>query len=131
MRHQQIVDGYHSWEEERCVGQNGAIPRLGFRSMCLQDSPLGVRFGMLLRLPVWPTGWLTVEKRTSFPPFRPVSTLLLRSTKVSRMLAARPWAQSTEEKVSTYNWDQLQVLLVVHRKEAATGKVSGELGRVH
>ena len=31
------------WEGERCVGQNGAIPRLGFRSMCLQDSPVGVR----------------------------------------------------------------------------------------
>lgn len=31
------------WELERCVGQNGAIPRLGFRSMCFQDSPTGVR----------------------------------------------------------------------------------------
>ena len=31
------------WESERCVGQNGAIPRLGFRSMCMQDSPIGVR----------------------------------------------------------------------------------------
>ncbi|KAI4210383.1 MAG: hypothetical protein LQ351_006750 [Letrouitia transgressa] len=31
------------WQEERCVGQTGAIPRLGFRSLCLQDSPLGVR----------------------------------------------------------------------------------------
>ena len=33
----------HRWESERCVGQNGAIPRLGFRSLCLQDSPVGVR----------------------------------------------------------------------------------------
>lgn len=32
------------WLAERCVGQNGAIPRLGFRSLCLQDSPLGIRF---------------------------------------------------------------------------------------
>ncbi|KAI9679761.1 MAG: hypothetical protein M1817_004775 [Caeruleum heppii] len=31
------------WQLERCVGQVGAIPRLGFRSLCLQDSPLGVR----------------------------------------------------------------------------------------
>lgn len=31
------------WEEERCVGQTGSIPRLGFRSLCLQDSPVGVR----------------------------------------------------------------------------------------
>ena len=31
------------WELERCVGQTGSIPRLGFRAMCLQDSPVGVR----------------------------------------------------------------------------------------
>ncbi|KAI9846043.1 MAG: hypothetical protein M1838_001425 [Thelocarpon superellum] len=31
------------WQQERCVGQTGAIPRLGFRSLCLQDSPMGVR----------------------------------------------------------------------------------------
>jgi len=39
----------NSWEEERCVGQNGAIPRLGFRSMCMQDSPVGVRDSMGLQ----------------------------------------------------------------------------------
>ncbi|KAL9026121.1 MAG: hypothetical protein Q9196_005168, partial [Gyalolechia fulgens] len=32
------------WQSERCVGETGAIPRLGFRGLCLQDSPLGVRF---------------------------------------------------------------------------------------
>jgi beta-glucosidase len=31
------------WQGESCVGQTGAIPRLGFRSLCMQDSPLGVR----------------------------------------------------------------------------------------
>ncbi|KAI9810477.1 MAG: hypothetical protein M1827_006253 [Pycnora praestabilis] len=31
------------WEGERCVGQTGSIPRLGIRSLCLQDSPVGVR----------------------------------------------------------------------------------------
>lgn len=31
------------WEGEQCVGQVGAIPRLGFRSLCMQDSPVGVR----------------------------------------------------------------------------------------
>jgi len=31
------------WELDRCVGQTGSIPRLGFRAMCLQDSPVGVR----------------------------------------------------------------------------------------
>ncbi|KAJ5546415.1 hypothetical protein N7494_004000 [Penicillium frequentans] len=31
------------WELERCVGQNGAVPRLGIPSMCMQDSPVGVR----------------------------------------------------------------------------------------
>ncbi|KAI9803735.1 MAG: hypothetical protein M1833_000647 [Piccolia ochrophora] len=31
------------WQTERCVGQTGEVPRLGFRSLCLQDSPMGVR----------------------------------------------------------------------------------------
>ncbi|KAF2765109.1 putative beta-glucosidase 1 precursor [Teratosphaeria nubilosa] len=31
------------WELERCVGQTGSIPRLGFRGLCLQDSPVGLR----------------------------------------------------------------------------------------
>ncbi|KAI9727632.1 MAG: hypothetical protein M1828_005860 [Chrysothrix sp. TS-e1954] len=31
------------WELERCVGQTGGAPRLGFRSMCMQDSPVGIR----------------------------------------------------------------------------------------
>ncbi|KAI5251760.1 putative beta-glucosidase [Aureobasidium subglaciale] len=33
------------WESELCVGNTGSIPRLGFKALCLQDSPLGVRFG--------------------------------------------------------------------------------------
>lgn len=32
------------WEGEQCVGNTGSIPRLGFPSLCMQDSPLGVRF---------------------------------------------------------------------------------------
>ncbi|KAL8929723.1 MAG: hypothetical protein Q9172_000280 [Xanthocarpia lactea] len=32
------------WQSERCVGETGSIPRLGFRGLCLQDSPLGLRF---------------------------------------------------------------------------------------
>lgn len=32
------------WQEEACVGNTGSVPRLGFRSLCSQDSPLGVRF---------------------------------------------------------------------------------------
>lgn len=32
------------WQGEKCVGETGGIPRLGFRALCLQDSPLGVRF---------------------------------------------------------------------------------------
>ncbi|KAL2135934.1 hypothetical protein VTI74DRAFT_6162 [Chaetomium olivicolor] len=31
------------WAAEQCVGQVGAIPRLGLRSLCMHDSPLGVR----------------------------------------------------------------------------------------
>ncbi|KAK3197464.1 hypothetical protein GRF29_216g239387 [Pseudopithomyces chartarum] len=32
------------WEGEACVGNTGAIPRLGFPGLCAQDSPLGIRF---------------------------------------------------------------------------------------
>ncbi|KAF2125745.1 glycoside hydrolase family 3 protein [Dothidotthia symphoricarpi CBS 119687] len=32
------------WQGEACVGNTGSIPRLNFDSLCLQDSPLGVRF---------------------------------------------------------------------------------------
>ena len=35
------------WEGERCVGNTGSVPRLNFHSLCLQDSPLGVRDGEL------------------------------------------------------------------------------------
>lgn len=31
------------WEGDLCVGQTGSIPRLGFKSLCMQDSPVGVR----------------------------------------------------------------------------------------
>ncbi|CAK7217980.1 beta-glucosidase [Sporothrix curviconia] len=31
------------WEGEQCVGQVGTIPRLGLTSLCMQDSPVGVR----------------------------------------------------------------------------------------
>ncbi|KAF1916809.1 glycosyl hydrolase family 3 N terminal domain-containing protein [Ampelomyces quisqualis] len=32
------------WSMDMCVGQNGAVPRLKFPSLCLQDGPLGIRF---------------------------------------------------------------------------------------
>lgn len=33
------------WEGEQCVGNVGSIPRLGVRTLCMQDAPVGVRFG--------------------------------------------------------------------------------------
>ncbi|PKY04238.1 beta-glucosidase-related glycosidase [Aspergillus campestris IBT 28561] len=33
------------WMLDKCVGQTGSVPRLGIQSICLQDSPLGIRFG--------------------------------------------------------------------------------------
>ncbi|KAK6543054.1 hypothetical protein TWF694_006981 [Orbilia ellipsospora] len=33
------------WQGEQCVGNTGSVPRLGIRGLCLQDSPLGIRFG--------------------------------------------------------------------------------------
>ncbi|KAH7400063.1 putative beta-glucosidase A [Cadophora sp. MPI-SDFR-AT-0126] len=35
------------WEGEACVGNTGSIPRLNFAGICLQDSPLGIRFADL------------------------------------------------------------------------------------
>ncbi|KAK5132211.1 hypothetical protein LTR08_009271 [Meristemomyces frigidus] len=32
------------WKMDMCVGQTGAVERLGFPSLCLQDGPLGLRF---------------------------------------------------------------------------------------
>jgi len=32
------------WQSSHCVGNVGAIPRLGFDPLCMQDSPLGIRF---------------------------------------------------------------------------------------
>lgn len=31
------------WEGGPCVGNTGSVPRIGFRGLCNQDSPLGVR----------------------------------------------------------------------------------------
>jgi len=33
------------WQSDRCVGNTGGATRLGIEGFCLQDSPLGVRFG--------------------------------------------------------------------------------------
>lgn len=32
------------WEGGPCVGNTGDITRLDFRGLCMQDSPLGIRF---------------------------------------------------------------------------------------
>nr|ATQ35957.1 beta-glucosidase [Talaromyces piceae] len=32
------------WEGGRCVGESGSIPRKDFAGLCMQDSPLGIRF---------------------------------------------------------------------------------------
>ncbi|KAK4249994.1 beta-glucosidase [Corynascus novoguineensis] len=32
------------WEADRCIGNTGSVPRLGFRGFCLEDGPLGVRY---------------------------------------------------------------------------------------
>jgi beta-glucosidase len=35
------------WESDVCVGMTGSVPRLGFRGLCLQDGPLGIRYSQL------------------------------------------------------------------------------------
>lgn len=75
------------WEGEACVGNTGSIPRLNFAGLCLQDSPLGIRFGefcfflffaylcfFLLISPFGGNGvdvldLLTYDQRISIPPF--------------------------------------------------------------
>ncbi|KAL1910913.1 beta-glucosidase [Sporothrix stenoceras] len=32
------------WEFDRCIGNTGSVPRLGFRSLCLQDGTVAVRY---------------------------------------------------------------------------------------
>jgi hypothetical protein len=34
------------WQADRCIGNTGGVPRLGFGGMCLMDGPLGVRYSM-------------------------------------------------------------------------------------
>lgn len=45
------------WQGEACVGNTGSVPRLGVRALCLQDSPLGVRFADWVS--VFPSGQTT------------------------------------------------------------------------
>ncbi|KAF2163741.1 glycoside hydrolase family 3 protein [Zasmidium cellare ATCC 36951] len=55
------------WQLERCVGQTGGIPRLAFRSLCLQDSPSGIRFADYVS--VFPAGVnvaATWDKKVAF-----------------------------------------------------------------
>lgn len=35
------------WEADRCMGNTGGVPRVGFRGLCLMDGPLGVRSSKL------------------------------------------------------------------------------------
>jgi beta-glucosidase len=32
------------WQADRCIGNTGGVPRLGFRGMCLMEGPWGVRY---------------------------------------------------------------------------------------
>ncbi|KAI5358343.1 Putative glycoside hydrolase, family 3, glycoside hydrolase family 3 domain, immunoglobulin [Septoria linicola] len=42
------------WSLDDCVGNTGSVPRLGIRSLCMQDSPTGMRFGDFVS--VFPSG---------------------------------------------------------------------------
>ncbi|KAL1861773.1 hypothetical protein VTK73DRAFT_6915 [Phialemonium thermophilum] len=45
------------WQGGQCVGNVGSVPRLGLRSLCMQDSPVGIRFGDYVS--VFPSGQTT------------------------------------------------------------------------
>lgn len=42
------------WEVGRCVGNVGAMPEVGWPGLCLEDSPLGIRFAD--RVTAFPAG---------------------------------------------------------------------------
>ncbi|PWN31092.1 glycoside hydrolase [Jaminaea rosea] len=58
----QLVTGV-GWQQGPCVGNIAAIPEVGFPGLCLQDSPLGVRFADNVN--VWPTGLTTAATFSS------------------------------------------------------------------
>lgn len=93
------------WQGERCVGEVGSIPRLGFRGLCMQDSPLGIRFGefqsYLLNLPD-----TDLVKPTTSLPSQQVSMWPLPGLVALPMHAARQWAQNIAVKVSMCSLDQ-------------------------
>lgn len=39
------------WEADRCIGNTGGVPRVGFRGLCLEDGPLGVRNSKYIHSP--------------------------------------------------------------------------------
>ena len=51
------------WEGGQCVGNIAGIPRVNFPGLCLEDSPLGVRFADLVT--VFPTGITTAATFSS------------------------------------------------------------------
>ncbi|KAL9055576.1 MAG: hypothetical protein Q9162_003473 [Coniocarpon cinnabarinum] len=57
------------WETERCVGQTGAVPRLGIRSLCMQDSPVGVRDSSFATVPFFNVAYqaLSADYNSVFP----------------------------------------------------------------
>ena len=63
------IDFLTSWQTERCVGQTGAVPRLGIRSLCLQDSPLGVRSSAFATVPFTTITYqvLSADYNSAFP----------------------------------------------------------------
>lgn len=34
-------------QADLCTGNTGSVPRIGFRSLCLQDGPVGVRYSKI------------------------------------------------------------------------------------
>jgi beta-glucosidase len=61
------------WNADRCVGMTGGVPRLNFSGLCLEDGPLGVRYGELPPARTYTVtekdarGARGVEKRTGAP----------------------------------------------------------------
>jgi beta-glucosidase len=77
-----IVTGL-GWTKGPCVGNTGAVPEIGYPSLCLQDGPVGIRF---------------VQNITAFP-----AGVQAASTWDADLMYARGNAQSTEAKALGVN----------------------------
>lgn len=99
----QCVPSYHllrmfRWGMGPCVGMTSDIPRLSFSALCMQDSPLGIRFGLRFQSHTFQDR-SDMTQPTSYLRFQPEAQLLHLSTEVFGTSVDMTWALSIAVKV--------------------------------